>query len=139
MRIGIDLGGTKIEAVALDSDGRTRFRRRIAAPRENDRATIEAVAVLVADAEHVVGRSTVGVGIPGAVSPATGLIKNANSTWLNGQRLAEDLAGRLARPVRLANDANCFALSEAIDGAAAGRQVVFGVIVGTGTGGGIAV
>jgi len=139
MRIGIDLGGTKIEAIALDREGRERFRQRVPSPRGDYPGTIEAVAGLVAAAEAVVGPSSVGLGIPGAISPATGLIKNANSTWLNGRPLAEDLAARLERPVRLANDANCFALSEASDGAAAGAQVVFGVIIGTGTGGGVAV
>ena len=113
----------------------TAFRRRAA----TTTATIEAVASLVADAEAVVGTSTVGVGMPGVVSPATGLVKNANSTWLNGRPLSEDLAARLGRPVRLANDANCFALSEATDGAAAGLPVVFGVILGTGVGGGLVV
>ena len=139
MRIGIDLGGTKIEAIALDGDGCERFRQRVATPRGDYGATVEAVASLVAHAEAVVGRSTVGVGMPGVVSPATGLVKNANSTWLNGRPLSEDLAARLDRPVRLANDANCFALSEATDGAAAGLPVVFGVILGTGVGGGLIV
>ena len=139
MRIGIDLGGTKIEAIALDADGRERFRHRMATPRGDYAATVEAVALLVIQAEAVVGRSTVGVGMPGVVSPATGLVKNANSTWLNGRPLSEDLASRLERPVRLANDANCFALSEATDGAAAGLPVVFGVILGTGVGGGLIV
>jgi fructokinase len=139
VRIGIDLGGTKIEAIALDADGRERFRHRVPTPRGSYDATIEAVASLVADAEIVVGQSTVGVGMPGVVSPATGLVKNANSTWLNGRPLSEDLAARLGRPVRLANDANCFALSEATDGAAAGLRGVFGVILGTGVGGGLVV
>jgi fructokinase len=139
VRIGIDLGGTKIEAIALDDEGRERFRQRIATPRGDYAGTVEAVATLVAQAEAVVGTSSVGVGIPGVVSPASGLVKNANSTWLNGRPLAEDLARRLARPVRLANDANCFALSEATDGAAAGLPVVFGVIIGTGVGGGLVV
>ena len=139
MRIGIDLGGTKIEAIALDGDGRERFRQRIATPRGDYTATVEAVATLVGLAEAVVGESTVGIGMPGVVSPASGLVKNANSTWLNGRSLAEDLAVRLARQVRLANDANCFALSEATDGAAAGLPVVFGVIIGTGVGGGLVV
>ena len=139
MRIGIDLGGTKIEAIALDLDGREQFRHRVATPRGDYRATIEAVASLVARAEAAVGDATVGIGMPGVVSPASGLVKNANSTWLNGQPLSEDLATRLGRPVRLANDANCFALSEAVDGAAAGLPVVFGVILGTGVGGGLVV
>jgi fructokinase len=139
VRIGIDLGGTKIEAIALDAEGRERFRHRVATPRGDYDGTIEAVAALVAKAEAVVGTSTVGIGMPGVVSPASGLVKNANSTWLNGRPLSEDLAVRLARPVRLANDANCFALSEASDGAAAGLPVIFGVIIGTGVGGGLIV
>ncbi len=137
MRIGIDLGGTKIEAVALGDDGAERARRRIATPRDYP-GTLGALASLVEALEAETGvRGTVGVGIPGAISPASGLVKNANSTWLIGQPLGEDLEVRLGREVRLANDANCFALSEAVDGAAAGAQVVFGVIVGTGTGGGV--
>jgi fructokinase len=139
VRIGIDLGGTKIEAVSLAGDGSEHFRRRIATPRGDYDATIGAVAALVADAERTAGRASVGVGIPGVISPATGLVKNANSTWLNGRPLREDLERRLDRPVRLANDANCFALSEASDGAAAGRSIVFGVILGTGTGGGLVI
>lgn len=140
MRIGIDLGGTKIEGMALAADGREQLRRRIAAPRGNYDDTVRAIAGLVAALEDGTGeRGTVGIGIPGAVSPATGLIKNANSTWLIGRPLAEDVSRALARPVRLANDANCFALSEATDGAAAGAAVVFGVIIGTGTGGGVVV
>jgi fructokinase len=148
MRIGIDLGGTKIEGLALADDGRELDRRRVAAPRGNYDDTIRAVVGLVDAIEGAAqdcldeapkARSRVGVGIPGAISPATGLVKNANSTWLNGRRLADDLSQALARPVRLANDANCFALSEATDGAAAGAAVVFGVIIGTGTGGGLVV
>jgi fructokinase len=140
MRIGIDVGGTKIEGVALDDDGGVHVRRRVAAPRGRYEATLDAICTLVADLERETGRSgTVGVGIPGAISPASGLVKNANSTWLNGQPLADELPRRLQRPVRFANDANCFALSEAVDGAAAGAAVVFGVIVGTGTGGGIVI
>jgi len=139
LRIGIDLGGTKIEVIALDAEGREQFRHRVATPRGDYAATVEAVASLVTQAEIVVGPSTVGVGMPGVVSPATGLVKNANSTWLNGRPLFEDLAARLDRPVRLANDANCFALSEATDGAAAGLPAVFGVILGTGVGGGLVV
>ena len=140
MRIGVDLGGTKIEALALDEGGGTLLRRRIAAPRDDYAATLEAMVGLVQSLEHETGRrGTVGVGIPGAISPATGRVKNANSTWLNGCPLGEDLAGLLGRPVRLANDANCFALSEATDGAGKGSGVVFGVILGTGTGGGIVV
>jgi len=139
MRIGIDLGGTKIEAVAVDADGRERFRKRLPSPRGDYAGTIETVAALVEEAEATAGPATVGIGMPGAISPATGLVKNANSTWLIGRRLEEDLAARLGRAVRLANDANCFALSEAVDGAAAGQTVVFGVIIGTGTGGGVVV
>ena len=140
MRIGIDLGGTKIEGLALADDGRELDRRRVAAPRGNYDDTIRAVVDLVSAIEaSVKDAGTVGVGIPGAISPATGLIKNANSTWLIGRTLAEDLSQAIGRPVRLANDANCFALSEATDGAAAGAAVVFGVIIGTGTGGGLVV
>jgi fructokinase len=140
MRIGIDLGGTKIEGLALDDDGGTRARHRVAAPRGDYGHTIRAIGEMVAWLERSAGeRGTVGVGMPGAISPATGLVKNANSTWLIGHPLAEDLARALDRPVRLANDANCFALSEATDGAAAGAAVVFGVIIGTGTGGGLVV
>jgi fructokinase len=139
VRIGIDLGGTKIEAIALDEHGVERFRRRVATPRHDYDETIACIRSLVEAVEREAGAGTVGLGIPGAISPATGLIKNANSTWLNGRPLADDLVRALGRPVRLANDANCFALSEAVDGAAAGRRVVFGVIIGTGTGGGIVV
>jgi fructokinase len=140
MRIGIDLGGTKIEGLALDDAGSERARRRVATPAGGYRATVEAIAALVLDLEHATGSAaTVGIGIPGAVSPATGLVKNANSTCLIGRALDRDLAEALARPVRLANDANCFALSEATDGSAAGRPVVFGVILGTGVGGGVVV
>jgi fructokinase len=140
MRIGIDLGGTKIEGIAIADDGHERLRRRAQTPRGDYDATLAAIASLVRDIEGELGvQATVGIGIPGAVSPATGVIKNANSTWLIGRPLADDLARMLARPIRLANDANCFALSEAADGAAAGADVVFGVILGTGTGAGIVV
>lgn len=140
LAFGIDLGGTKIELVALDGSGREIRRRRIPTPREDYAATIEAMAGLVEEAEAVLGaRGTVGVGHPGAISPATGLVKNANSTWLNGRPLHHDLARRLGREVVLANDANCLALSEATDGAAAGAGIVFAVILGTGVGGGIAI
>ena len=140
MRIGIDLGGTKIEAIAIADDGSERFRRRIAAPRGDYANTLAALTGLVHGIEQELGvGGTVGVGIPGTMSPATGLIKNSNSTWLTGRPLAEDLPRLLDRPVRFANDANCFALSEATDGAAAGADVVFGVIIGTGTGGGIVI
>ena len=140
MRIGIDLGGTKIEGIALDDLGQTRVRRRITAPRGDYGETLRAVTGLVAVIEsELTTVATIGVGIPGTISPATGLVKNSNSTWLNGTPLAHDLPKLLERPVRFANDANCFALSEATDGAAAGASSVFGVIVGTGTGGGIAI
>jgi len=140
MRIGIDLGGTKIEGIAIADDGHDRLRRRIPAPRGDYAKSLEAVAGLVRDIEREVGeQGTVGVGIPGTISPATGLVKNANSTWLIGRPLGDDLPRMLDRPVRFANDANCFALSEATDGAAAGASIVFGVIVGTGCGGGVIV
>ena len=140
MRIGVDLGGTKIEAIALDDDGTELMRRRIDSPRNDYRATLDAILGMVTWIESSLGRQgSIGVGIPGAISPASGLVKNANSTWLIGQPLEQDLAEALQRPVRLANDANCFAVSEATDGAAAGATVVFGVIVGTGTGGGIVI
>ena len=140
MRIGIDLGGTKIEAIVLDEAGTIAFRERRSTPKGDYDGTIDAISGLVAAADRFVGRPcTVGIGMPGAISPATGLVKNANSTWLNGRRLGPDLEARLRRSVRLANDANCFALSEASDGAAAGRQVVFGVIIGTGCGGGVVI
>lgn len=140
MRIGVDLGGTKIEIVCLDRDGREHLRRRRPTPRGDYRATVDEIAALVRDAEAQAGaRCTVGVGIPGTVSAQTGLVKNANSTWLNGRPLARDLDAALGRPVRVANDANCFALSEATDGAGEGLDTVFGVILGTGVGGGLVV
>lgn len=134
-RIGIDLGGTKIEALALDAAGREVFRKRVSSPRGDYAATLDAIASLVREA----GEGTVGVGIPGALSRTSGLVKNANSTWLIGKPLKQDLEKAIGREVRLANDANCFALSEAVDGAGAGAEVVFGVILGTGVGGGIVV
>jgi fructokinase len=142
MRFGVDLGGTKTEIIALADDGCELLRERVATPRGDYVGTITAIAGLVRSAEQKLsasGTATVGVGIPGAESRVTGLIKNANSTWLIGQPLRADLEVALGRPVRLANDANCFALSEATDGAAAGAEVVFGVILGTGVGGGIVV
>ena len=139
-RIGVDLGGTKIELAALDDRGELVLRRRVATPAGDYAATVEAVGALVDAGERELGEgSTVGIATPGAVSLANGRIKNANSTCLNGQPLREDLERRLRRPVRLANDANCFALSEAIDGAAAGAAIVFGVILGTGVGGGVVI
>ena len=140
MRIGIDLGGTKIEVLALGPDGAERFRHRVATPRGSYAGTIAAIVDLVARAETAAGGpGRVGIGVPGIPSPATGLMKNANSTWLIGHPLDRDLTAALGRPVRVANDANCFALSEAVDGAGAGARVVFGVILGTGVGGGIVV
>ena len=134
-RIGIDLGGTKIEALTLDAEGREVFRKRVPAPTSGYAATLEAVAAIAREA----GEGSVGVGIPGALSPVTGLVKNANSTHLIGHSFKQDLERVLGREVRMANDANCFALSEAVDGAAAGAEVVFGVILGTGVGGGVVV
>jgi fructokinase len=139
-RIGIDLGGTKIEAALLDHAGVMRDRRRILTPIGDYDAEIAAVAGLVTaiEAEHGV-EATVGIGIPGTISSQTGLVKNANSTWLIGRLLRQDMSAALGREVRFANDANCFALSEAVDGAAAGMASVFGVILGTGVGGGIVI
>jgi fructokinase len=138
-QIGIDLGGTKIEALALTPDGGVPVRRRVATPTGYS-ATLGAISTLISEIEQQLGgRGSVGVGIPGVISATTGLVKNANSIALNGQRFDVDLAAELARPVIVANDANCFALSEATDGAGAGQSVVFGVIVGTGCGSGIVV
>ncbi|MDX5333202.1 MAG: ROK family protein [Gammaproteobacteria bacterium] len=140
MRLGIDLGGTKIEIIALDASGTERLRERVDTPQGDYAATLEAVAGLVARAEQQLGATgTVGIGTPGAISPATGLLKNSNSTCLNGQPFQRDLEARLGRGVRMMNDANCFALSEATDGAAADAEVVFGVIIGTGVGAGVVV
>ena len=136
-RIGVDLGGTKVEVAALDAEGRIALRRRVETPPEYG-AVVEAIAGLVRRAEEELDAPcTVGVGIPGTISPATGLVKNANSQALIGHPLDRDLTAATGRPVRVANDANCFALSEAMDGAGAGERVVFGVIIGTGCGGGI--
>ena len=134
-RIGIDLGGTKTEVLALEPSGRELFRMRVPTPRYDYEATLQTIVTLVEEA----GEGSVGVGIPGAISHASGLVKNANSTWLIGKPLQQDLERALGREVRIANDANCFALSEATDGAAAGAEVVFGAILGTGVGGGIVV
>lgn len=139
-RLGIDLGGTKIEATVLDNAGKALLRRRISTPQDGYEAVIEAIGRLVDKVEHEVGVSCrVGVGTPGAVSPQNGLIKNANSTCLNNRPLQFDLAARLGREIRLANDANCLALSESFDGAAVNSRVVFAVILGTGVGGGLVV
>lgn len=140
MRIGVDLGGTKIEGIAIDDDGRERLRRRVPSPRGSYPNTVRTLVDFIREIDRDVGEiGSVGVGIPGTISSATGLVKNANSTWLIGHPLGEDLPRALGRPVRFANDANCFALSEAVDGAAAGADVVFGVILGTGVGGGVVV
>lgn len=140
-RVGIDLGGTKIEAIALGRAGEILHRQRIATPRGDYPGTVAAIEALVADVEAACGRPAraVGVAVPGTISPATGLMKNANSTWLIGRALDRDLGAHLKRDVRLANDADCFVLSEAADGAAAGAPSVFGVILGTGVGGGIVI
>ena len=134
-RIGVDLGGTKIEAIALARDGREIFRKRVPTPRGDYAGTVGAVTSLV----HEIGSGSVGIGIPGALSRASGLVKNANSTWLIGRPLKDDLERSLAQPVRIENDANCFALSEALDGAGKDARSVFGVILGTGVGGGIVI
>ncbi len=145
MRIGIDLGGTKIEILVLDGQGRIRFRRRIATPQadsdaERYQAILQAIAELVRDAESAVGgTASVGIATPGALSPVSGLLRNANSVCLNDRPFVQDLQRLLAREIRIANDADCLALSEAVDGAAADAASVFGVILGTGVGGGIVV
>jgi fructokinase len=138
LRTGVDLGGTKIAAVVLGARGRPLAEHRIPSPRHDYGATIRALGDIVRLVEEGTGgRGSLGIGIPGSVSPTTGLVQNANSTWLNGKPLQRDLEAHLERPVRLANDANCFALSEAVDGAGAGKKGVFGVILGTGCGGGL--
>jgi fructokinase len=140
MRIGVDVGGTKIEVVALGSGGETLFRHRIDTPKDDYRGVLDAIAGLISMAERETGRKgTAGIGCPGAISHKTGRLKNSNSVVLNGKPFGQDLTEKLGRPVRLENDANCFTLSEAIDGAGQGAGVVFGVILGTGVGGGIAV
>ena len=140
LRLGIDLGGTKIAGVALGPDSGVRAECRIASPQQDYEATIGALVDVIARLEQAAGsRGSIGIGMPGSLSPRSGLVQNANSTWLNGRSLKSDLEARLGRPVRLANDANCFALSEATDGAGEGKRIVFGVIVGTGCGGGIVV
>ncbi|HET8646848.1 MAG TPA: ROK family protein [Vicinamibacteria bacterium] len=139
MRFGVDVGGTKIEAIVLEGAA-VRARCRVPSPRDDYEATLHAIADVVARMEREVGgQGRVGIGMPGALSPASGDVKNSNSAWLNGRPLAEDLGRLIPRPLRFANDANCFALSEAVDGAGAGARVVFGVILGTGTGGGVVV
>lgn len=138
MRFGLDLGGTKMEAVLLDDTGEIVWRERRPTPAEDYQAIIETIAVLVAQAAiETAQEMTVGIGMPGSLSPKTGLVRNSNTQCLNGQAIKQDLESAMAREVRLANDANCFALSEATDGAGAGAQSVFGVIIGTGCGGGL--
>jgi fructokinase len=138
--LGVDLGGTKIEIIALDESGEVLLRRRRPSPRESYQATLEAITGIVLDAETELGAcGSVGFGTPGAISPATGLLKNSNATWLNGRPLHEDLERALDRPIAIANDADCLALSEATDGAAARASNVFAVILGTGVGGGLAI
>jgi fructokinase len=139
-RLGVDLGGTKIEILALDPLGDARFRQRIPTPQGDYAATLSAIATLVANAERALGASgSVGIGTPGSISRATGLLRGSNSVCMNGQPIKRDLEGVLGRPVRITNDANCFALSEASDGAGRGADVVFGAILGTGVGAGIVV
>lgn len=140
IRLGIDLGGTKIEGIVIDASGHERVRHRIDSPQSDYGATLDAITGLIATLEAAAGPvARVGLGIPGALSPATGLVKNANSTWLIGHPLDKDLASKLGKPVRTANDANCFAVSEAADGAAQGANSVFGAILGTGVGGGLVI
>ncbi len=140
LRIGIDLGGTKIELIALDGDGKELLRRRVPTPQNDYPGTVEAAADLIKEVEAELGRTgSVGIGTPGALSHASGLMKNCNSTCLIGMPFKQDMEAALGRAIRMSNDANCFALSEATDGAAAGADVVFGVILGTGVGGGIVV
>ncbi len=140
MRIGVDVGGTKIEAAAMNAEGELVLRRRVATPADDYPGAVEAIARLIEALEDEIGRRCpVGFGIPGNISPATGMVKNAYNSPFNGHRLDRDLEARLKRPIRMTNDANCFALSEATDGAAAGAQIVFGVILGTGCGGGIVI
>jgi len=140
LRIGIDLGGTKTEVIALSDKGEELFRHRVNTPRDDYQATVQAIVDLVTLAEQKTGETgTVGLGIPGSLSPFSKRVKNANSTWLNGQPLDKDLAQALNREVRIANDANCLAVSEAVDGAGAGQSLVFAVIIGTGSGAGVAI
>lgn len=140
MRIGIDLGGTKTEVIALSDKGQELFRHRVNTPRDDYQATVQAIVDLVTLSEQKTGETgTVGLGIPGSLSPFSKRVKNANSTWLNGQPLDKDLAQALNREVRIANDANCLAVSEAVDGAGAGQSLVFAVIIGTGSGAGVAI
>ncbi len=139
LRVGVDLGGTKIEAIVLDEHGNEQARKRVATPREDYEGTLATIAQLVDDVEREAGGTgTVGVGMPGSFSPTTGLVRNSNSVWLNQRAFDQDLQAYMKRPLRFANDANCLAVSEAVDGAGAGYKVVFAVILGTGSGGGVA-
>lgn len=140
IRIGVDLGGTKIEAIAINNEGAVLTKHRVSTPKGDYLGTLAAIKTLVETLEHRV-RSTgsIGVGMPGSFSPTTGLVRNANSTWLNGQAFDKDLQSLLGRDIRFANDANCLAVSEAIDGAAKGKHLVFAIILGTGVGGGLAI
>lgn len=138
MRFGIDLGGTKIEIIALANDGSEKYRKRVDTPKHDYRGTVESIRGLVDDAEKATGEmGSVGIGIPGAISPATGLVKNANSVWLNRQPFDKDLTDAIGHPIRIANDADCLALSEAMDGAGEGAPIVWAVILGTGAGSGL--
>jgi fructokinase len=138
LRLGIDLGGTKIAGIVLGAGGQPLAEHRMPSPRHDYGATVRAIGLMVrALEEQVADQNSIGIGIPGSVAPASGLVQNANSTWLNGKPFQRDLEAHLGRPVRLANDANCFALSEAVDGSGAGARGVFGVILGTGCGGGL--
>ena len=140
MRIGIDLGGTKIEVIAISNEGVELYRKRVDTPKGDYQQTLEAITQLVLDAEVELGeKGSVGIGIPGTISPYTGTVKNANSTWIIAQPLDKDLSKMLNRPVRISNDANCLAVSEATDGAGAGERVIFAVIIGTGCGAGLAI
>ena len=140
MRIGIDMGGTKIEGIALAENGEELFRKRIDTPRNDYDGTVNAIFNIVDELEAKTNqKGSVGIGIPGAISPQTGLVKNANSTWIIGRDFEHDLKTALGREVRIANDANCLAVSESVDGAGAGARVVFAIILGTGCGGGIAI
>lgn len=140
IRIGVDWGGTKLEVIALSSEGQTLLRKRVSTPKDDYQASVKAVRDLVLNAEVRVGETcSVGIGIPGTISPVTGLVKNANSVWLNGKPLLQDMQENLYREVRIQNDANCFAVSESVDGAGEGAHVVVGVILGTGCGAGVAI
>lgn len=140
MHLGIDLGGTKVEIIALDSSNQAQYKKRITSPRNSYQKTVNTLVQLVEEAENEIGQDcSVGIGIPGSISPSTGLIQNANSTWLIGHPLKHDLESHLNRKIGVGNDADCFTLSEACDGAASDSTTVFGVILGTGVGGGICI